>query len=82
MKLEIICLAALTLWGCSGQKAEQGQSAEPAAKENVAETTVRNQLTEQEKADGWKLLFDGKTTNGWRGAHLDAFPEKGWSFGE
>lgn len=78
MKLEIICLAALTLWGCSGQKAEQGQSAGPAAKENVAETTVRNQLTEQEKADGWKLLFDGKTTNGWRGAHLDAFPEKGW----
>ena len=24
-----------------------------------------NVLTEQEIADGWKLLFDGKTTNGW-----------------
>ncbi len=25
-----------------------------------------NQLTEQQKADGWKLLFDGKTMDGWR----------------
>src|SRR6516225_2937421 len=24
-----------------------------------------NTLTEKEKADGWKLLFDGKTTKGW-----------------
>lgn len=26
-----------------------------------------NELTEQEIKDGWKLLFDGKTTEGWRG---------------
>ena len=24
-----------------------------------------NELTQQEKRDGWVLLFDGKTTNGW-----------------
>ncbi len=24
-----------------------------------------NQLTPQEQGDGWVLLFDGKTTNGW-----------------
>ena len=25
-----------------------------------------NVLTEKEKADGWRLLFDGKTLNGWK----------------
>jgi hypothetical protein len=37
-----------------------------------------NTLTEQEVRTGWKLLWDGESTNGWRGAKLDHFPAKGW----
>ncbi len=37
-----------------------------------------NTLTEAEKNDGWQLLFDGGTTNNWRGINLDKFPETGW----
>ena len=37
-----------------------------------------NTLTELEKAEGWKLLFDGKTSTGWMNAGTKTFPPNGW----
>jgi hypothetical protein len=37
-----------------------------------------NTLTPAEQRAGWKLLFDGKTTKGWRSFGKQNFPEKGW----
>lgn len=38
-----------------------------------------NSLTKEEEAAGWRLLWDGESGDGWRGAKSDAFPTKGWT---
>jgi hypothetical protein len=37
-----------------------------------------NELTPSQIEKGWKLLWDGRSTEGWKGARLEGFPEKGW----
>ncbi|MCH7413841.1 DUF1080 domain-containing protein [Belliella sp. R4-6] len=40
--------------------------------------TGYNKLTDLEKKNGWKLLFDGESSEGWVGAYKETFPEEGW----
>ncbi len=40
-----------------------------------ARAADQNTLTAEEKAAGWQLLFDGQTTQGWRGYKRQGMPE-------
>lgn len=44
-----------------------------------SEAAADNTLTADETAAGWKLLWDGKTTAGWRSAKAETFPTNGWT---
>lgn len=44
---------------------------------NLKVAAQHNTLTEKEKQEGWKLLFDGKTFNGWH-SYLEYKPGNGW----
>ena len=38
-----------------------------------------NRLTAEEERSGWRLLFDGKTFDGWRGLGYDSVPTAHWT---
>ena len=41
-----------------------------------------NTLTAAERRQGWRLLFDGTTSTGWRSAKGPAFPTHGWQIAD
>ncbi len=42
-------------------------------------STIPNTLTAHEKERGWRLLFDGNSSEGWRSTKQETFPETGWT---
>lgn len=63
----------LTLWAC-GSSARSGPNA-PLPRPRA--TTTMNMLSAAEQAAGWRLLFDGRSTDGWRGYKKTTMPA-GW----
>jgi len=44
----------------------------------AAEPATQPTLTDAEKLAGWTLLFDGVSTNGWKGLGMEGFPSDIW----
>jgi hypothetical protein len=67
----------LAQWICVLSFSTLSASVAVAAK-SAAPAGAVNALTAKEKAAGWKLLFDGKTTKGWRAFKSAPFPAEHW----
>lgn len=62
------------LLACSGSAGTAAPAAAPTPRQSTVNTNV---LTPAERAAGWRLLFDGRTTDGWRGFKKTSMPS-GW----
>jgi len=72
-----LVLVPLLCLGC--QSGEEGSAGDSGSGEAYV---AHNTLTAEEGAAGWELLFDGASTDGWRGYNMDDFPEAGWGVAE
>jgi len=68
----------LVLSACNTASKKGGETDAESAEVKTGELTAINTLSEQEKAEGWILMFDGETSAGWREFNEPAFPDTGW----
>jgi hypothetical protein len=72
--LHAVFALSATLCACSSSSGAPPTTAPAPAAANV----TTNLLTPAERAAGWRLLFDGRSTDGWRGFRKASMPS-GWA---
>jgi hypothetical protein len=65
----LLTLTAILITGQEKQKSPESLYTE------INKNDPPNTLSSAEKKDGWKLIFDGKTTKGWHGYNMKVFPD-------
>ena len=78
LRLRAALAASLLVGAACHQRAVVVSSpATPLQQPGAAEAP--NQLTDAERAAGWRLLFDGRTLTGWRGLGYPGIPTQHWT---
>jgi Domain of Unknown Function (DUF1080). len=79
----ISAAAAIVMMAVAVSACHSGGKAAKAVEEETFEACPSpNTLSSKQEADGWKLLFDGSSTNGWRSARGESFPDEGWTIAD
>ena len=79
MKRELLAILAVMIFavGCNTQPKKSTEAAKGEEATKSAAVQEPNTLSAQEAAQGWILLFNGKSGEGWRGVNKTEFPA-GW----
>ena len=70
-----IAVIFLGVSACNSAPKAKEEAKEGEAEVKTEAVAVPNTLTEQEKAEGWILMFDGESTEGWREYDNPDFPD-------
>jgi len=65
-----------TLW--RNIRLRETTAATPPVETLFVRNLIPNDLSDIERRQGWRLLFDGRTTDGWRGVDGASFPTRRW----
>lgn len=76
MNFAVLMLLPVMAGQVSGQ--QQNMNKDIKIKQAKPVTIPDNTLSVKEKNQGWNLLFDGKSSNGWMNPKTKKFPESGW----
>ena len=76
-KCLVFIILSVALISCGSQDKIEGTN-KTLAKTHDEPALGSNRLTEEELAEGWILLFDGKSFDGWRGLGREGIPEGHW----
>ena len=57
---------------------KENATASPPDAKIFVRNTLPNDLSDVERKQGWRLLWDGKSSRGWRSAKGGKFPAQGW----
>lgn len=71
-----VTIAAAVSFGCASQP--QVGSTDSSARQAGGNDAMLNQLSDADRAAGWRLLFDGSSTSAWRSYRKQTAPA-GWS---